>query len=301
MLDTPESGTSNITRRQLLLALGALVGSTRIPGAHAAPAPLWPLWVVEGKGSKVYLMGETPPRVTAWHDARIEELVATCAALWTETNHKHREDPKQLVGRYGIAMGKPLAENLNAHDRERLKRAADISKVPLDSLAQYRPWLAAMTLEQSYYGTLKLDEGGTAENVLIAKAAAANVALSSEFAAQDDVVAWLGSMSPEQDAQFLAYTLDQILSGPEANERIYAAWSRGDDRGATAVVDRIRQEQPAFYAMGVVERNRNWIPRIDTMLTNAKPSLIVLGLYHLVGPDSVLAQLRARGMNVRAV
>jgi uncharacterized protein len=50
-----------------------------------------------------------------------------------------------------------------------------------------------------------------------------------------------------------------------------------------------------------VQRNQLWVPRVHTMLNAARPTMIVVGLYHLVGPDSMLVQLGASGARLRRV
>ena len=59
--------------------------------------------------------------------------------------------------------------------------------------------------------------------------------------------------------------------------------------------------QPDLYAKHVVRRNRNWLPRFAAMQNNAQPSLVIVGLYHMVGPDSLVEQLKAAGWRVQAV
>jgi len=48
-----------------------------------------------------------------------------------------------------------------------------------------------------------------------------------------------------------------------------------------------------------VQRNQLWVPRVHTMLNANRPAMMVVGLYHLVGPDSILMQLAARGVRLR--
>ena len=261
----------------------------------------WPLWTVEGQTGKVFLTGETPPRPMAWKDDRIEGLLSGCSALWTETNQIAHQNPQVLMKQYGIDETKPLLSKLTVTDQKRLAKAANLAKMPLDSLAQYRPWLAAFTVEQSYYSTMELPESGSAEKVLTSKAKNAGVALSSEFPTIDDLVAFMGASSQAEEIQFLQYTLDHILDGTTENERIYSLWARGDMSGAEGMVRRMKAAQPAMYDQHVVGRNGRWVPRIDEMLKNPKPVSIVVGLYHLAGPDSILARLRGRGLKVTAV
>jgi uncharacterized protein YbaP (TraB family) len=43
------------------------------------------------------------------------------------------------------------------------------------------------------------------------------------------------------------------------------------------------------------DRYRKWVPRFKKMLSEKKPAMVVLGHFHLVGSDGVLAQLQAGG------
>jgi len=295
------TSSGGMSRRQVLVGMAALAAGSGSMDVRAQAATNWPLWTIEGKGGKAYLTGETPARPTSWKDDRIERLVATCSAFWTETNQTRHQDSQALIQRHGMDATAPLFSKLSEADRRRVAKVAEMAKTPLDGLAPFRPWLAAFALEEAYYGAMNFPESGTAEKVLLPKAESAGVALSSEFATQGDVITFMGEMSPVEDVQYLQYTLDHILDGTEANERVYSLWSRGDMSGAERMVQRMRNDQPDVYRKHVVGRNRNWVPRIDAMLDGSKPALVLVGLYHVAGPDSVLVQLKSRGFTVRAV
>jgi len=286
----------NWTRREFLFDLTLLGGGLWVSASVAAAADRWPLFVVEGHGGRVYLMGETPPRPAAWHNARIEALVPGCATLWTETNDVFKKSVQDLIAQYGVDEAHPLASRLTTQDQAHLAKVADLTHVPLASLATYRPWLVGGVLEDAYYGVMKMSDA--AEKVLVAKATAAHVNVSSEFAVKDDVFAWFGGLSPEQDVQFLRYSLDMILAGEAENERVFTAWSKGDAAPAADRVAGMKQRYPDLYPKLVVERNRGWIPRFNAMLANKTPALVITGLYHLAGPDNLLTQLRAAGFSV---
>ena len=143
--------------------------------------------------------------------------------------------------------------------------------------------------------------GLAADKVLSAKAQASGVPLFSEFAVKDDVVTWFGTMSPKQDLQFLRYILDEVLASPSAQAATFTDWARDDFRRARGVVTRIKQLYPELYGILVLDRNRKWVPRFKKMLPEKGPTMVVLGHFHLVGSDGVLAQLEAAGMTFRRI
>jgi uncharacterized protein YbaP (TraB family) len=289
----------NVTRRNVLLGLAAVGGAFYAGHAGAETPHRWPLFTVEGKGGRVYLMGEVPPRPTVWHDSRIEALVPRCSMVWTETNNIFKSKVQDLIARYGTDETAPLERRISEADRARLVKAAELAHVSLDDLANFRPFMAGTILEGSYYDAMGMADA--ADKILVAKAKSAGVGVSSEFAVKDDVIEWFAAMTPDQDIQFLRYTLDEVLAGPAEDERIFGAWSRGDAGPATSRLAEMKRDYPELFPKLVVERNIAWIPRFKKMLTDKKPVLVITGLYHLVGRDSLLVRLRAAGMTVRSV
>lgn len=258
--------------------------------------PGWPIWKLENGASKIFLLGETPPRPMAWHDASIETLVPSCSVVWTETNQRYRAPQKALLEKFAFNSAGTLSTWLSQADMARLKQAAARCRVELADLQPYRPWCVASLLQESYYQASGA-KGAAADQVLRTKAEMAGVPLRSEFAAKDDVFAWFGGMSRVEEVQFLRYTLDEILSGPSANARIYDDWSEGKTEAAAAEVERYTLAYPELAAKLTKQRNQDWIPRFKSMLDHPGTSLVIVGLYHMVGRDGLIALAGRSGLS----
>ncbi len=63
-------------------------------------------------------------------------------------------------------------------------------------------------------------------------------------------------------------------------------------------MEKLKIDTPGVYRTLVVDRNRRWADQIQQLLGDDKRIFIVVGVGHLVGPDSVPALLRARGIKV---
>ena len=296
----------DVQRRTIVGMLAATMAAGAI-GAHAAVALVqgkvkqeWPLWSLQNGRKKIYLMGETPPRPTDWHDVRVEQLLGDCAALWTETNQTYREPQKVLLQRFAMDPKRPLTSWLNTQDTARLRKAAAYCKVELADLAPYRPWCAAALLQDTYY-SVSGAEGASADRVLSAQAATLRVPTFSEFPAKDDVFAWFGRMTPVQEVQFLRYTLDEILAGPAAGARIYDDWASGRPERAAAEVARYSRAYPDLAPVLTTQRNQQWLSRFRTMFAGTGTPLVIVGLYHMVGPSGLLALAQREGISVRRV
>ena len=58
---------------------------------------------------------------------------------------------------------------------------------------------------------------------------------------------------------------------------------------------------PELKDLLLKQRNRNWVPQIETLLAGRDDVLVVVGAGHLVGPDSVIRMLRDKGYEVTRV
>jgi uncharacterized protein len=287
-------------RRDAIVSLLAVPIALAAGMSSAAESVKYPVWGIESKSGRVYLLGHTPPRERDWSDSRIEGMLRTCSSLWNETNQADHTDAQNLMQRYGIDPDKPLNTWLSPSDKDRLSQAAKIAGVPEAALQPFRPWLAGQALEGAFFSAKGLN-GRNADAVLVSEAGEAGLSVSSEFATKEDAARWFANLSSAQEVQYLRYILDQILTGHDEGQRVYADWARGKDAGAADWVAGMKRHYPELYQSIVITRNQGWVPRIRSMLTQRKPAMIVVGLYHLVGPDSIQAQLRANGLQIRRI
>jgi uncharacterized protein YbaP (TraB family) len=80
-------------------------------------------------------------------------------------------------------------------------------------------------------------------------------------------------------------------------DKLAKAWLDGDtDTIARLSVDDMKKEAPGVYQRLIVQRNIAWSEKIAGMLKGSGVQQIAVGAAHLVGPDSVQAQLAKRGI-----
>ena len=293
-----------LTRRRAAALLTALGGFAvlKSAGAEAAMATTeyWPLWSVEGNGGRVYLLAHTYPLENSWHNEQIEALVPQCAAVWSETNSIRTANYQKIVTQNAFDTSARLMARLDPTDQERVRTAAKLALVKLDDIAPLRPWAAASMIEEAYYDAMHLSRQGP-QQVLVAKAVALGVATPCEFPDLDTNMQFLGGFTPTQDVQYLRYTMDHLLMGLPENQRMCCDFGRGDFKLAEQFMAHFKSAYAELFAKAVFGRNTAWVVRFQTMLQTPKPSMVVLGFFHLVGPDNVREQLQKAGLTVRRV
>jgi hypothetical protein len=169
------------------------------------------------------------------------------------------------------------------------------------TMARFRPWLATLTLSAHVAQAAGFEGALGVERVIIP--------IARE---QKDKI--LTMETPEAQVKALA-----TLDGPEVLDNFdltiadltdfsgkitpqLTAWRTGD----VAALDRLsaapmRAMAPAAYRAILVNRNANWVPRIETWLKGKGNYFVAVGAAHLAGPDSVLAMLEKKGIKARRV
>ena len=82
--------------------------------------------------------------------------------------------------------------------------------------------------------------------------------------------------------------------GNEMNQIIHA-WKSGDSKKLEHAVFKSFDEYPEIYNKFIVQRNYNWLPRIETFLKQKKNYLVVVGSLHLLGSDGLINLLQKKG------
>ena len=62
--------------------------------------------------------------------------------------------------------------------------------------------------------------------------------------------------------------------------------------------DSTKKDFPDTYQNFIVKRNKAWVPQIEAMIKAKEIEMILVGVLHLAGEDSVLNQLKALGYKI---
>jgi len=104
---------------------------------------------------------------------------------------------------------------------------------------------------------------------------------------------------PERTQEMmLVQTLKDISTMEKEVEAIIKAWASGDVKAMESALLQSMREYPEVYQRLVSDRNRGWIPKIESYLSQSENYLIVVGAGHLAGKDSIIEMLKAKGYSV---
>jgi hypothetical protein len=283
------------TRRSLL---GAGLAAAPWLAAAADDADRYPLWTVGGGGARVFLFGDCGSVSDPWRSPRIERAFAESAVFWKETPDP---GPGDLAGflAAGVDPKRPLSTWLTTDQRLRVAQFAEAVGSTYARFEPFKPWFAAQALNQ--VSMQRQSWGGDPLPVLSAEAKSAAKPVRTEFPDIPALVRWFDAFPDRAQVEYLMSMVETIQAGPAGFAKRTAAWTNGDLSLETARVLRQMRLYPEAYEAETASRNRRWPARFGAMLAAGGTTFVLVGADHLVGPQSVFAQLDAAGLRARRI
>jgi uncharacterized protein YbaP (TraB family) len=277
-----------------VLALG-FAGS-----ALAEPA----LWAIKDKDSTIYLFGTVHVLKpdTQWRSAKIDKALTDSGDLTLEIIGA--DDPavmQPLVLKYGLDPANPLSSKISAEKYKHATEVAQAGGVPPQALNMMRPWLAAVSLSMLPVIKAGYDPKSGVEVVLAKEVKAAGKAEKS-FETPEQQIRFFADLPAKSEADFLSATLDDVDEGVGKIDKMVTAWAAGDLASLEAeFVSEMKSDYPELYELLITKRNQDWAQQLKAKLAGSGVSFVAVGSGHLVGPDSVQAQLAKLGIKAERV
>lgn len=278
---------------QLLFAFQALVARPR--------GPL--IWVASRKGAKVYIFGVGNSPDDHLLTPFIESAVNQSAEVWGEAPIGPVDISHEFMNRLGTRTQGSLFDDLSNAQAQRVLDLAKKLGFPREKLEKMKPWYAARVLTGVFFAK----EGAPVETTVTPDVAIINLAKKDGKAVKSEYVTWgkfirfFDTMPQSAQVQYLSYEMDLAEKGSASYKAGDDAWEHGDSSYFLKGVLDMRGRYPHLYRVLLVERNASWCKRIDKFLSQGGTYFIVVGMNHMLGPDSIEQQVREMGIAIRAV
>lgn len=272
------------------------------------------LWKIAGQNGDIYVFGSIHilPKGLHWKRPELEAALQRAQRLVFEIDLDEAMNPAATMGivtQLGfLPPDKSLHKMLAPEYRVKLDELATSLGLPPASLDRMRPWLAAITLTSLSLIKQSSKDGKPVDpNAIATEVAGVDMQLwkwgkdvGKERGALETAESQLrifAELPESQQLQLLVSTLKDI-SKQGSLDSLLDAWRRGDvaalDRGLHGEL----ADFPALRKAVFHDRHVKWLPQIERIIADGKTQVIIVGAGHLVGDDSVIAMLRAKGIKV---
>ena len=261
------------------------------------------LWEVKTSTNTVFLLGslhlmksDAYPLAT-----EINAAYSLCSRVIFETDMGAMQDPAVLTRMLDMGQypeGQSLLQNIPGDMRLALqKRMTDLG-LPMEQFIRFKPWFLAVTLT-----TLELQRLGFSPlngiDIHYYSRAQADDKEIGFFEPIEYQLDLLGKMSADDQNDFLGQTLKDLEIAAEMAGDMMRYWQKGQVDKLYSLLFKSFRDYPKIKERLLLERNKDWVKQIETMLEAPENVFIVVGAGHLLGPRSVVALLKQKGFEVR--
>jgi uncharacterized protein YbaP (TraB family) len=261
-----------------------------------------PLWKISSKTNTVYLLGSVHLlKQDAYPlDTSIEKAYENSPRLFFEINLVEMDEQKlqQLTLAKGVYHdGRTLKDELSKQAYEFTKKRLADQGLNIEQFDRLKPWLVAMTIAVGEMQRLGFDPNQGVDKYFYEKAKKDKKKIDG-FETAEYQLNLLGDMPAAMQEAQLLQTMKELDDMQKEISVIIEAWKSGNAEGLDAVLLKSFRDYPDVYKKLITDRNKNWLPKIESLIGQKENAMIVVGIAHLVGKGGILEALKQKGDKV---
>lgn len=263
------------------------------------------VWKVTRGGNTLYLGGTS--HVLRQSDfplpAEFETAYAASSILYFETDVarlKSAEMQQVVLTRGMITDGSTLEKVLTPEAWKTVVAYCQKAGLPVAQFSRMKPWLFTVMVAALELQKLGLSlEGVDAHYHQKATGAGRK---TGELEAFDQHINYLTQLGAGHESEMIVSSLDEVSEIPEKLNGMLTAWKSGN----LAQIDQLmlaemREKYPSIFKALLVERNDQWLPKLDAMLKTSEVEFVLVGVGHMAGKEGLIARLRERGCTIEQI
>ena len=268
---------------------------------EAAPARNF-LWKATGKQGVIYLVGSVHLLTKDFYplSPALEAAYKESDLLLEEVNLGDMQEPAsqmQMLSRGMLPSEQSLDKLVSPATFAAVTKRFDDIGMPIEPIKRFKPWLAALTLMAIEWQKAGFDANLGLDKHFYDRAKADGKSIEG-LETVEYQVSRFDEMSSELQDRLLAETLKGLDTEQANMTKLVESWRAGDAPAIERIVLKDLKQEPQLYQRLLVERNRNWLPKLEALFARKGRAFVVVGAAHLVGGDGLVAMLKAKGYTV---
>jgi uncharacterized protein len=204
-----------------------------------------------------------------------------------------------LISKGMYTGGDTLEKKLSKKSYASLVKYCNDRSMSIDLFQNFKPWMVAMT-----FLVLELGKNGiTAADGLDMYFSNKAKKDGKQTGGLEDVyrhIELVSSFEEELDDSIIESFIQEAGKVQVIMENLIKSWRAGDEAAIDEYVsENVRKEFPKLYKRLITDRNRDWIPHLEALMDSGKRTLVIVGVGHLVGKDSVIDLLKSKGYKIK--
>jgi hypothetical protein len=291
----------------LLSAIKKNVASITVIFASLMSAQVWAessVWKVT-KGNDYIFIGGTvhilPPSEFPL-PAEFEQAYKKSDAIVLEAKLPDPSDSSfqmKMMLTMAYSDGKTITEFISPKTQQQLSNYVTSLGADFAMFAGFKPGflMTMLTMLEAQKSQLS----GEGVDMFYSKKASTDNKAIEYFETADFQMNMIAQMGMGNEEKFVKSNLKQMQDFKSVFLGLLKAWRAGNTEQLNKLALEPMKEDPETVKLMLTDRNKNWIKDIDQMFTDNDKEFVLVGVAHLVGEDSVLDLLKAKGYQISKI
>lgn len=280
------------------LLIAAVVASAAVSAQAPVSTGKGFIWRIERDGRIGWLVGSLHVLTPDYYPLpeAMQKAFLRSVTLLEETDLSELASPEviELMRTKAIYTdGETLKSQLSPETYQMTAERVGRFGLSMEAFERMKPWMMTLTLVAAEMKRAGFDPALGVDRHFYEKSAK----LGKKFETLESLASQLelfAGFTPKLQEALLRDTLKSLDAEIGQMQTIAQVWRAGDAATLERIVLAPMMKEPALYDSLIVNRNRNWVPKIESCL-DAGYCFVVVGAAHLLGPDGLLTALKQRG------
>ena len=260
------------------------------------------VWKAEKDGKYLYLGGTI--HVLSKDDypfpKEYDQAYKKSEVIYFETDIQKMKDPEVANSLMSMLMakeGETLDKVLKPDTMEALKAFVKKRGLPFDMLNQFNPSGLYLVLVSMELMSMGMTDAGVDEH--FDTRAREDQKTLGQLETIDEQMSFFSKIGEGREDQLILYTLRDLEELPTVMVELKKTWRSGDRaKYREILLEPFIKDYPKAHQALLVERNNNWMPKIEALFESPEIELVLVGALHMIGKDGLLQQLERKGYKV---
>jgi uncharacterized protein len=229
-----------------------------------------------------------------------EKAYLASDVLVFETDLSKFQDPsmqQKLLAKAMYADGSTIDQHLSAQAFGELSKYCEANSIPLQTFMQFKPAMLVTMLTILELSKMGVSQQGVDHFYYERGHKDKKPIVGLETV--EEQIEYIVTMADGNENQFVSYSIKDMENIKDKFPELATAWRKGDTgKLDELMITELKTRQPQIYKKLVTDRNKNWLPTIESYRKTPKTRFVLVGVGHLVGPDGILESLKRKGYRV---
>ncbi|HKT80769.1 MAG TPA: TraB/GumN family protein [Vicinamibacterales bacterium] len=259
-------------------------------------------WKVTGRSTSIYVVGSVHLLSKDFYplNPALDAAYKDSDLLVEEVDLGEMLEPEaqmRILSKSLLPSGQTLDKVLSPSTYEMLKVKVAQIGMPIEPIKQFKPWSLSITLMGMSWGQVGFDPGLGLDKHFYDRAKA-DGRLVQGLETTEFQISRFDEMSMADQDELLAQTIKELDTANDSVLALANAWRSGDLNEVDRLALKELRDEAKLYQRLIVDRNRNWMPKLEALFNRPGQALVVVGAAHLAGADGLLEMFKAKGYTI---